>query len=89
MVQARKPDLDPLVSQPLTLLGAICGCYGNHAADLGLTGVSGFIIITLKHILFQKIENIIFGGEDVFSLPRHLYLVRKSKAPTKQKKVLI
>lgn len=36
---------DPLVSQSLRLLGVVCGCYGNHAAALGLTGFLGFIII--------------------------------------------
>lgn len=89
MVQARKPALNPLVSQPLILLGAAFGCHGNYAVDLGLAGFGGFIIFFLKHILFQKIEDIIFGRKDPFSLPRHLYLVRKSKAPTKQKNVLI
>ena len=57
--------------------------------ELCLTEVLDFIITFKSTYLLQKIEGIIFGGEDVFSLPRYLYLVRKSKASTKQDIFLI
>lgn len=52
--------------------------------DLGsVTEVLDFFFKSMY--LFQKIEGIIFGGGDVFSLPKYLYFVRKIKAPTEQK----
>lgn len=44
-----------------------------------------FFVFCFKYTFVSKIEGIIFGREDLFSLSRYLYLERNSKAPKRQK----
>lgn len=80
-----KPDLGSLVSHhPLTPAWSdpwlLWKPLSDPSARLDFTSTSFF-----KYTAVSKIEGIIFGREDVFSLSRYLYLERKSEVPKRQK----
>lgn len=58
-----------------------------ETTDLSLskTGTEFYFFFFFKYTSVSKIEGIIFGREDLFSLSRYLYLERKSKVPKRQK----
>lgn len=61
-----------------------------ETTDLSLskTGTEFYFFFFFKYTSVSKIEGIIFGREDLFSLSRYLYLERKSKVPKRAENLL-